>query len=149
MREATLHPCPQGILGVELSGLLPLAGSLDGLVVGLGPDGELPWGVFRRGARTTGGTRATGGPVKPDANDRIARDIVSRPPVDTRMPLGTVGLLRLAIQYKGLQVIALTGLKWGLGGYLLLVHTCCIPGYQRLSADPPREGFVPGPGLSV
>jgi hypothetical protein len=103
-------PARKGILGVELSGLLPLAGSLDGLVVGLGPDGELPWGVFRRGARTTGGTRATGGPVKPAANDRIARDIVSRPPVDTRMPLGTVGLLRLPIHYKGLQVIALTGL---------------------------------------
>jgi hypothetical protein len=101
-REATLHPCPQGVLGFELGGLLPLAGGLDGLVVSLRPDGELPWGVFRRGARTTGGTRATGGPVKPDANDRIARDIVSRPPVDTRLPLGTVGLLRLPIQHKGL-----------------------------------------------
>ena len=110
LREATLHPCSKGVLGFKLGGLLPLTGSLDGLMVGLGPDGELLRGVFRRGARPTGGTRATGGPVKPDANDRIARNIVSRPPVDTRMPLRTVGLLRLPIQDKGLQVIALTGL---------------------------------------
>jgi hypothetical protein len=110
LREATLHPCPQGVLGVGLGGFLSLAGSLDGLMVGLRPDGELSWSAFRRGARTTGGTRATGGSVKPNANDRIARDIVTRPPVDTGMPLGTVGLLRLPIQDKGLQVIALTGL---------------------------------------
>src|SRR5262245_56454571 len=47
LREATLHPCPQSVLGFELSSLLPLAGSLDSLVVGLRPDGELPRGVFR------------------------------------------------------------------------------------------------------
>ena len=81
LRDATLHPCPQGILGFKLGGLLPLAGSLDGLVVGLGPDGEIPRGVFRRSARPTGRTRATGRPVKPDVNYRIAGDIVSRPPV--------------------------------------------------------------------
>jgi hypothetical protein len=110
LREAALHPCSQGILGFELGGLLPLAGGLDGLVVGLGSDGELRRGVFRRGARPAGGARATGGLVKPDANDRIARDTVSWPPVDTRMPLRTVGLLRLPFQDKGLQAIALTGL---------------------------------------
>jgi len=110
LREAPLHPHSQGILGFELGGLLPLAGGLDGLVVGLRPDGELPRGVSRRGAHLTGGTRATGGLVKPDANDRITRDIVSRPPVDTCMPWRTVGLLRLPIQDKGLQAIALTGL---------------------------------------
>jgi hypothetical protein len=109
LREAPLHPHSQGILGFELGGLLPLAGGLDGLVVGLRPDGELPRGVSRRGAHLTGGTRATGGLVKPDANDRITRDIVSRPPVDTCMPWRTVGLLRLPIQDKGLQAIALTG----------------------------------------
>ena len=77
--------------------------------MGLQPDGELPWGAFRRGARTAGGTRATGGPVKPDADDGITRDIMSRPPVDTGMALGTVRLLRLPIQDKGLQVIAFPG----------------------------------------
>jgi hypothetical protein len=110
LREATLHPCSQGILGFELGGLLPLAGGLDGLVVRLRPDGELPWGVFRHGAHTTGGARATGGPVETDTDDRITRDIVSRPPVDICMPLRTVGLLRLPIQDKGLHAIALTGL---------------------------------------
>jgi hypothetical protein len=110
LREATLHPCSQGVLGFELGGFLPLAGGLDGLVVCLRPDGELPWGVFRRSAHTTGGAHATGGAVETDTDDRITRDIVSRPPVDTRMPLRTVGLLRLPIQDKGLHAIALTGL---------------------------------------
>lgn len=72
LREATLDPCPQGVLGFELGGLLPLAGGLDRLVVGLGPDRELPWGALRRGARLTGGTCATGGAVKPNANHGIA-----------------------------------------------------------------------------
>jgi hypothetical protein len=111
-REATLYPCWQGVLGVELGGLLPLAGGLDGLVVRWRPDGELPWGVFRRGAQTTGGARATGGPVETATDDRSTRDLVSRPPVDTRMPVRTVGLLRLPIQAQGLQAIALTGLMW-------------------------------------
>jgi hypothetical protein len=59
-----------------------------------------------RGARLTGGTRATGGPVKLDANDRIPRHIVSRPPVDTRMVLGTACLPGLPIEDKGLETIA-------------------------------------------
>jgi hypothetical protein len=54
-----------------------------------------------------GGTRATGGPVKPDTNDRLARHIMPRPPVDTGMALGTARLLGLPIDDKGLQVIAL------------------------------------------
>jgi hypothetical protein len=37
LREAALHPCSQGALGFKLGGLLPLAGGLNGLVVGLGP----------------------------------------------------------------------------------------------------------------
>jgi hypothetical protein len=110
LREATFDARSQGVLGFEFGGLLPLAGGLDGLVVRLRPDGELPWGVFRHGAHTTGGARATGGPVETDTDDRITRDIVSRPPVDTCMPLRTVGLLRLPIQDKGLHAIALTGL---------------------------------------
>ena len=72
LREATLHPGLQGILGFKLGGLLPLASSLDGLVVGLGPDGELPRGVLRCGARPAGGTCATGGSIKPNANHGIA-----------------------------------------------------------------------------
>jgi hypothetical protein len=68
LREATLDPGPQSVLDFEVYRLLPLACGLDGLVVGLRPDGELAWSAFRRGARRTGGTRAAGGPVKPDAN---------------------------------------------------------------------------------
>ena len=45
LREAALHPRPQGVLGFELRGLLPLACGLEGLVMGLGPDGQLPGGV--------------------------------------------------------------------------------------------------------
>jgi hypothetical protein len=97
LREAALYPRPQGILGFELGRLLTLSCALDGLVVGLGPDRELPWGIFRCGAHLTGRTGATGGPVKPDPKDRIARDIVAWCPFDTRMPLGTVGLLGLPI----------------------------------------------------
>jgi len=77
LREAALHTGPERILGFELRGLLALAGGLDGLVVGLGPDGQLPWGLFGRGTCTAGGTHATGGPVKADTHDRIARDIVA------------------------------------------------------------------------
>ena len=76
-------------------------------MVGLWADRELAGGVFGGGARPAGGTRATGGPVKPEAHDRIARDIVSWPPVDTGMALGTACLLGLPIDDKGLQVIAL------------------------------------------
>ena len=47
LREAALHPRPQRILGFELRRLLALARGLDRLMVGLGPDGELAWGVFR------------------------------------------------------------------------------------------------------
>jgi hypothetical protein len=72
LQEATLDPCPQGILRFELGSLLPLAGGLERLVVGLGPDRELPWGAFRRGARLMGGTCATGRVVKPRANHGIA-----------------------------------------------------------------------------
>ena len=65
-------------MGFELGRLLALSRGLDRLVVGLGPDGELPWGVFRRVAHLTGGTDAIGGPVKTDAHDGIARDIPAR-----------------------------------------------------------------------
>jgi hypothetical protein len=110
LREAALHPCLQCILGFELRCLLALPCGLDRLVMGLRPDGELAGSRVRRGVRLTGGTRATGGPVKPNANHGIARDIMSRPPVDTGMPLGTARLLGVPIQDKSLQIVALSGL---------------------------------------
>jgi hypothetical protein len=109
LREATLHPGPQGISGFERRRLLALPRRLDGLVVDLRPDGELPRGIFRRGARPTGRTRATGRSVKPNANHGIARDIMSRPPVDAGLALRTARLLGVLIQDKGLQIVALTG----------------------------------------
>jgi hypothetical protein len=101
--------------GVELFGrcvapfdpALALPRGLERLVVGLQPDGEWARSRVRRGARPAGGTRATGGPVEPDANDRIPRHVVPRPPVDAGMPLGTARLPRVPIDAKGLQVIAL------------------------------------------
>ena len=72
LREAAFDPCPQSVLDFEVYRLLPLACGLDGLMVRLRSDGELAWSAFRRGARRTGGTRATGRSAKPDANDRIA-----------------------------------------------------------------------------
>jgi hypothetical protein len=74
-------PGPPGVLGGERGGLLPLPRGVDGLMVGLQPDGELARRRSRGGARLTGGTGTTRGPVKPDANHGITRDIPSRPPV--------------------------------------------------------------------
>jgi hypothetical protein len=90
LRQATLHPCPQRILGFELRRLLALPRGLERLVVGLQPDGELAGRRMRRGTRLAGRARTTGSAVKPEANHRIARHIASRPPVDTGMALGTV-----------------------------------------------------------
>jgi hypothetical protein len=47
LRETALHPRPQGVLRFELGGLLAVASGLERLMVGLGPDGELPWGALR------------------------------------------------------------------------------------------------------
>src|SRR5438552_17835324 len=57
-----------------------------------------------------GGTDATGGPVKTDAHNGIARHIPARRPFATGMPLGTARLCRLPVDGKGLQVIALSDL---------------------------------------
>jgi hypothetical protein len=78
-------------------------------VVRLGPDGELPRGVFRRGARSPGGTGATGGSVKSNTHHGIARHIVSRSPADAGMALGAARLLGVPIQAKGLHIVALAG----------------------------------------
>jgi hypothetical protein len=78
-------------------------------MVDLGADRELTWSAFRRGTRRSGGTRATGGSVKPDADDGIARHIAARPPMGAGVALGTARLLGLPIQHKGLQIISVSG----------------------------------------
>jgi hypothetical protein len=72
LRQAALHPCPQRILGCELRCLLALPRGLERLMVGLWADRELAGGCVGGRARPAGGTRATRGPVKPDAHDRVA-----------------------------------------------------------------------------
>src|SRR5215831_8926393 len=72
LREATLDARPERILLFELGRLLALAGDLHRLMVGLGADGELAWRIFGCGTDVTGGTGATGSPVKTDPKHRIA-----------------------------------------------------------------------------
>jgi hypothetical protein len=72
LRQAALHPGSQRVLGFELRRLLALPCRLERLMVGLQPDGELARSRSGGGARLTGGTGATRGPVKPDANDGVA-----------------------------------------------------------------------------
>jgi hypothetical protein len=106
LRKAALDTRPECIFLFELGRLLALAGGLHRFVVGLGADRELAWRILGGGTDGTTGTGATGGRVKPDPKYRIAGDIVAWSPFDTRMPLGTAGLLGLPIQDEGLQVIA-------------------------------------------
>lgn len=75
-------------------------------MVGLQPDGELAWGASRRGTGQAGGACATCGPIEPDADDRVARDIMPRPPIDAGMALGATRLLGFPIDDKSLEVIA-------------------------------------------
>jgi len=100
--QRTLDPGPQRVLGFERGGLLAVAGGLEGFMLRLRPDRQLPGGVFGRGTGTACRTRPTGGTVKPDTDDRIPGDIMPRGPFDTAVPLGTVRLLGLPIEYKGL-----------------------------------------------
>ena len=72
LRQATLHPCPQRILGFERRGPLALPRRLERLMVDLWADRELAGGCLGGRALPAGGTRTTGSPVKPDANDRVA-----------------------------------------------------------------------------
>jgi hypothetical protein len=71
-REATLHACPQRIRGFERRRPLALPRRLERLMVDLWADRELAGGCLSGRARPAGGTRATRGPVTPDANDRVA-----------------------------------------------------------------------------
>ena len=111
-REAPLHPRPSRLVGYELRRFLPSACGLDRLGGGLRPDGELPGGVLRRGAYRTGGTRATGGPVTPEAHDRIARDLATWRPWHTAMPLRAMGLLGVPMHAQGRHVSAMGELLW-------------------------------------
>jgi hypothetical protein len=79
---------------------------LERLVVDLRSDRQLAGSRLGGRTGTAGRTGTTRGPVKPDANDGIPRHVASRLPVDTGMTLGTVRLLGLPIDDKGLEVIA-------------------------------------------
>src|SRR5262245_9422895 len=103
-----LNACPQGILDFELGGYLPLPGGLDRLVMGLRPYRQLAWRTFGPGAGPANWTGATNPRVKADAHDRIAGHIAAWRPFDTGMSLWAAGLVRLPINHKGLQVIALS-----------------------------------------
>src|SRR5688500_4781193 len=107
LREAALHARPEPLLLFERGGLLALAGGLPRFMVGLGADGELAWRIFGGGTDVTSGTGATGGQDKADPKHRIAGDIVAWSRYDTRMPMGTAGLVGVPIQDAGLQIVAL------------------------------------------
>jgi hypothetical protein len=96
--------------------LLPSTCGMDRLL-GLRPDRELAGSRVCRGARPASRTLATGDSVKPDADDRIARHIVSGPPVDTGISLESVRLLSAPIQDKGLQVMPLFSLQSNVDSY--------------------------------
>jgi hypothetical protein len=86
----------------------------------------------------SGGTRATVGLVNAEANHGIARDLVSRPPIDTHMSLGTARLLPLPIQDKGLQVIAVPGPPWTtVGAKRRTHHSDLMPGLGRAREELP------------
>ena len=104
--EATFDTRPQRVLGFERRRLLALPCRLERLMVDLWADRQLAGSHVCGGAGPAGGTGATGGPVKPDANHGIPRYISPRPPVDTGIALGTGCLLGLPIDDKGLEVIA-------------------------------------------
>jgi hypothetical protein len=72
LRQAALHPCPQRIPGFERRRPLALPRRLERLWVDLWADRELAGGCLSGRALPAGGTRTTGGPVKPDANHRVA-----------------------------------------------------------------------------
>src|SRR5215471_18757236 len=85
--EATLHTRSQSILLLELCGLLTLARSVDGLGMGLGPDGQLARSIFCPCARLPRRTDATRRPIKTAPHDRIAGHILAQRPFHTALPL--------------------------------------------------------------
>jgi hypothetical protein len=95
-------PACRGVLGFELGGFLPVARSLNGLVVDLWPDGELARRVFRPGVRRADRTGATGRRIVMDAHDGIPGDIPAWSPFDACLSLGTARPLCLSIDHKRL-----------------------------------------------
>jgi hypothetical protein len=75
-------------------------------VVRLQPDRELAWSAARLGARLAGRARTTRGPIEPDVNHRVARDIMARSPMDAGLALGTARMLDLPIDDKSLEGVA-------------------------------------------
>jgi hypothetical protein len=107
LRVRAFNPSPPGVFSGELGGLLPLPRSLDRLVEGSRPDGELARRIFGLGARLADRTGAAGRGMETDAHHGIARDIPAWSPSDAGLSLGTAGVLRLPIDHEGTQIIAL------------------------------------------
>jgi hypothetical protein len=157
LREAALHPRPEGLLLFALVCPLALARGLERLVVGLRPDRKLPRGLWRCGAALTGGTGATGGPGKADAHDGSPGPSMAGGPFDPGVPLGTVGLLRVPIHPKGLEGIpgmlmlpAISPYGWPDDLDLMLRLGGDEEGRSHIAAIEPvrtREESTPGPVL--
>ena len=104
--HCTLCPCPERILRFELRRLLALPRGLERLVVHLGLHRELAGCLGGGGPCLAGGAGTTGRPVKPDADDGLAGLTLPCGPFDTALALGALGLLRLPVDHKGVEVIA-------------------------------------------
>ena len=107
LRLRALNPGPPGVLGGEFGGLLPWPRRLDGLVLGLRPDGQLARGVFGLGARRAHRAGTARRAVEANTHDWIARHIPPWRPSEAGLPLGTAGVLRLPVDDEGAQIIAL------------------------------------------
>ena len=107
LREATLHPGPQRILGFELRGPLALPRRLERLMVGLQPDRKLAGSILRPRTYWTGRTAAEGGLIKPDAHDGSTGTIPARGPPDNGVRWGTAYLVCLPSDHTGREVIGL------------------------------------------
>ena len=100
--ESVLSTPPERILRFELRRLLALPRRLERLVGCLGLHRELARRLGGRGTRLAGGTGPTGGPVKADANHRLASLTLPRGPFDTPLALGALRLLGLPINREGM-----------------------------------------------
>ena len=71
LRQAALHPARSAYWALNC-GVSWRCRGRERLMVGLWADRELAGGCLGGSALPAGGTRTTGRPVKPDANDRVA-----------------------------------------------------------------------------